>query len=183
MGSSLKRTPPPPFTCVSTKPGSSRCAAEVVAGGATATRVVAGNDVDDPAAVQQHGAALEEAVVAEHAAVDERGGHQTVSVTLRRCGGRSGSRPRAIGERVGEPVEALDQQQRLDRGMRADRRQRERARATCDAGQQDARPDADQLAGKRFDAGSRLVALARTRAPGIHGPRSADGTVPQFRAR
>ena len=71
-------------------------AAEVVAGGATATRVVAGDDVDDPAAVEQDGAALEDAVVAEHAAVDECDGHQTVSVTLRRCGGRSGSRPREL---------------------------------------------------------------------------------------
>ena len=95
VGSALKSTPPPPFTWVSMKARQQQLAAEVVALGAPAARVVVGDDVDDPAALEQHGAALDDALVAEHAAVDERDRHQTVSVTLRRCGGRSGSRPRA----------------------------------------------------------------------------------------
>jgi hypothetical protein len=36
-----------------------------------------------------------EAVREQHPAVDQRECHQSVSVTLLRCGGRSGSRPRA----------------------------------------------------------------------------------------
>ena len=95
VGSALKSTPPPPFTCVSRKPGSSRWPPRSWRTARRHARVVAGDDVDDPAAVEQHGPALDDAVVAEHAAVDECDRHQTVSVTLRRCGGRSGSRPRA----------------------------------------------------------------------------------------
>ena len=68
---------------------------EIVAGCAAAARVVAGDDVDYPFSVEQHSEVIEDAGVSEYPAVDQRDRHQTVSVTLLRCGGRSGSRPRA----------------------------------------------------------------------------------------
>ena len=154
-------------------------AAEIVAGCAAAARVVAGDDVDDPSSVEQHGAVIEDAGVAEHPAVDQRDRHQTVSVTLRRCGGRSGSQAARDRERVGEPVEALDHQQRFDRRMRAQRRQREDAR---DLGprQQDLRAEVAQLARQRFDAFPRLVVLRERehRKPAAH---ERHRTVAQFR--
>src|SRR6185437_1724091 len=50
----------------------------------------------NPAVLDDHRGVVAPALRREHACVGERGGHQTVSVTLARWGGWSGSRPRAI---------------------------------------------------------------------------------------
>ena len=60
----------------------------------THARVGGDDDIGDARAVEQHGGTVNETGVAEHACVDQCGEHQTVSVTLRRCGGTSGFRPR-----------------------------------------------------------------------------------------
>ncbi len=54
-----------------------------------------GHHIQDAAALEQHGVILDEAPAVQDAAIEQRAQHQTVSVTLLRCGGRSGSRPRA----------------------------------------------------------------------------------------
>src|SRR6185436_2220345 len=71
-------------------------ATEVVADRLPTARVVVGDDVDYPSSLEQYGAVIDDAGITEHPAVDQRNRHQTVSVTLRKCGGRSGSRPRAM---------------------------------------------------------------------------------------
>ena len=78
-------------------------AAEIVALGAGAPRIPRSYDIDDPASIEQHDSIVLEAGVAKDATVDERDRHQTVSVTLRRCGGRSGSSPRAIASALASP--------------------------------------------------------------------------------
>src|SRR6185437_16617298 len=55
----------------------------------------AGREFHDAAVLDDH-RVVAPALRREHACVGERGGHQTVSVTLARWGGWSGSRPRAI---------------------------------------------------------------------------------------
>ena len=77
------------------EPRQQDASAEVPPLGAPADRVIAVDDAGDAARVEQHRPILQNAVISEHAAVDESDRHQTVSVTLERCGGRSGSRPRA----------------------------------------------------------------------------------------
>ena len=57
--------------------------------------VLLADDRLDPIAVDQHAPALDERAVDQHSPVDERDAHHSVSVTLARCGGRSGSSPRA----------------------------------------------------------------------------------------
>ena len=57
-------------------------------------RVVARQDSSDALAIDEHGDIIVETVVEQYATVDECLRHHTVSVTLRRCGGTSGSRPR-----------------------------------------------------------------------------------------
>ncbi len=72
-------------------------AAKIAPDGVANARVGVAHDIDDVPALEQHGAALDEAGIEHHAAVDQRGHpHHSVSVTLFRNGGRSGSRPRAI---------------------------------------------------------------------------------------
>jgi hypothetical protein len=80
---------------MSRKPGQQHRAAEVAPLGRRAARVVRGHDVDDAIAIDEHGRAFDEALFDEHAAVEQRERAHSVSVTLLRCGGRSGSRPRA----------------------------------------------------------------------------------------
>ena len=96
LGASLKSTPPPPFTCESMKPGSSSCPPrsycsalrQRASDAATMSRMrLPSSSTHRPRRSRRR---------ASTRAVDERDGHQTVSVTLFRCGGRSGSRPRAI---------------------------------------------------------------------------------------
>ncbi len=48
----------------------------------------------DATTLDENGMPVEEMVVDKDTAIDERLGHHTVSVTLRRCGGMSGLRPR-----------------------------------------------------------------------------------------
>ncbi len=73
--------------------GHEQTAAEVVAvGGGRDLGVV--DHGRDAARFDDHGLARDELAVEQGAAVDERRRH-SVSVTLVRCGGRSGSRPRA----------------------------------------------------------------------------------------
>ncbi len=57
-------------------------------------RVGGDDDIGDVRAIEQHGGAVDETGIAKHARVDQCGEHQTVSVTLRKCGGTSGFRPR-----------------------------------------------------------------------------------------
>jgi hypothetical protein len=52
--------------------------------------------VADSAVQDEHGSLVEDPVPVEDAGADDGGeGHQCVSVTLRRCGGLSGSKPRS----------------------------------------------------------------------------------------
>ncbi len=70
-------------------------AAQVDLGRAAAARMILGNDVENAAALEQHAPAFDERLPAQHPPVVKRNGHQTVSVTFLRFGGRSGSSPRA----------------------------------------------------------------------------------------
>ena len=95
LGSSLNSTPPPPFTCVSMKPGTSSCPSRsmMLIGADDLAR--ADDGFDAPVAHQQRLRPLSMPASVSISSVAEREQHQTVSVTLLRCGGRSGSRPRA----------------------------------------------------------------------------------------
>ncbi len=94
VGASLNSTPPPPLTWQSMKPGSSRSPPRSSTVEIGYAAIVRGDDRVDHAGVDEHGDVVAETIRGQHARVDERGGHQTVSVTLLRCGGASGSRPR-----------------------------------------------------------------------------------------
>ena len=98
--------------------------------------------------------------VGEHPSVAERQQHQTVSVTLLRCGGRSGSRPRASASALAMRVERS--------GWRAAARctgcaataGSVRGAARLGAGQQHARAARGEFGRQLFDAGARVVAPA-----------------------
>lgn len=75
--------------------GQEHVAAEVDRGRAVAARMILGNDVENAAAFEQHALPRDERLSAQHPPVVKRNGHQTVSVTFLRLGGRSGSSPRA----------------------------------------------------------------------------------------
>ena len=94
LGSSLNNTPPPPFTCVSMKPGHQQAAVEID-GAIGPDDLARADDCFDAAVAHQQRLAALDAGVGEHPSIAECEQHQTVSVTLLRCGGRSGSRPRA----------------------------------------------------------------------------------------
>jgi len=68
---------------------------QVMAARALDARIAPGGDRDDAAVVHEHGAALDESLVGEDGPVDD-GIHQWVRVTFCRCGGLSGSMPRAM---------------------------------------------------------------------------------------
>jgi hypothetical protein len=90
VGESLNRTPPPPLTWVSMKPGTSRPPSRsrrVRAGG----RGGAVEDRGDPAVLDHDALAVDDAGFRQDAAIYEYSLHQTVSVTLLRWGGLSGS--------------------------------------------------------------------------------------------
>jgi hypothetical protein len=74
--------------------GRQHAPAEIVTLRFAHARIGIADDRGDVRAVDQHGKARSETGVGQHAAVDQGGWHQTVSVTLRRCGGTSGLRPR-----------------------------------------------------------------------------------------
>jgi len=57
-------------------------------------RIRVRDDRCDDALVDQHRDIVAETIDRQHACVDERRRHHTVSVTLLRCGGASGLRPR-----------------------------------------------------------------------------------------
>ena len=89
VGLSLSSAPPPPLTWRSTKPGTRMPPPRSVASpDAVATIASTATVADD-----QRRAVVVPAVAVEDSCAGERRGH-TVSVTLRRCGGRSGSKPR-----------------------------------------------------------------------------------------
>ena len=64
-----------------------QAAAEIAALRAAAARVGRGDDVEDAPVVDQHAAAVREALLAQHAPVHQCDAHQSVSVTLLRFGG------------------------------------------------------------------------------------------------
>ena len=74
--------------------GQQQIAAEILDVEIGHAAIVRGDDRVDHAGVDEHGDVVAETIRGQHARVDERRGHQTVSVTLLRCGGASGSRPR-----------------------------------------------------------------------------------------
>ena len=176
VGSALKSTPPPPFTCVSRKPGSSRWPPRswrtARVGSARRRRRRRRRSARRRAARRGRRRCRSST---EHAAVDQRDRHQTVSVTLLKCGGRSGSQAARERERVGEPVEALDHQQRLDRPHARASVGSARAPGTSDPGQQHVRADACSArppALRRLPVSRRA---ARTRVPEIPLRTSASG--------
>ena len=71
VGVSLNRTPPPPLTCRSMKPGQQNLAVEVAPDRARGDLLGAA-DRGDAAAAEAHGEAFPQAVLDEHPAVDER---------------------------------------------------------------------------------------------------------------
>ncbi len=76
------------------KAGCEKGTAKIVYRYTTQARIACGDDIDDPVAVDQYGAVGFDADWRQHARIDQRRCHHTVSVTLRRCGGMSGLRPR-----------------------------------------------------------------------------------------
>src|SRR5579871_3656787 len=69
--------------------------AEIVPSSRAAARIGGGEHVEDSTMLDEHASILHELAPAQHAAIDEGEAHHTVSVTLVRCAGRSGSMPRA----------------------------------------------------------------------------------------
>ena len=76
--------------------GKEGCASEVAPARRARARVVAPDEGDDASRVDEDATLLHESVVREHPRVDEQLHDHIVRVTLARCGGSSGSRPRAI---------------------------------------------------------------------------------------
>ena len=70
-------------------------AAQIVLLGRPAAGVSRRQHIDDTPLLDEHALAAHEAVRAQHPPVDQCEAHQSVSVTLRRCGGASGLCPRA----------------------------------------------------------------------------------------
>ena len=60
--------------------------------------IVIPNQIDDPAIFHQHGMAIAQSVFCRDAAIGQGLQHQMVSVTFFRCGGWSGSKPRATAK-------------------------------------------------------------------------------------
>jgi hypothetical protein len=76
--------------------GQQHRAGEVVPLGGLHARVAGGHDRRDAVAFDEDRASLDKPLVGKDARVHECVRHQWVSVTLARCGGSSGSWPRAI---------------------------------------------------------------------------------------
>ena len=74
--------------------GCEKGTAQIVCRQAGQARIDSGDDSGDPVAVDQHCATTFDAGRRQYARIDQRRRHHTVSVTLRRCGGMSGLRPR-----------------------------------------------------------------------------------------
>src|SRR5213082_2289087 len=75
--------------------GQQQLAAEIAPLRAPRAPVRGGDDIEYAAVLDEHASALREPVLEQHPAVDQGNAHQRVSVTLARCGGWSGSPPRA----------------------------------------------------------------------------------------
>ena len=91
---SLNSTPPPPFTCVSMKPGASKPFDRLVADACARVHPLGGTPAMRPSSMTTARPSSNVRAV-EDPGAGERDAHHTVSVTLRSRGGLSGLRPRA----------------------------------------------------------------------------------------
>ena len=71
-----------------------QASAEVIGLRRAAARIIGRQHIDDAALLDEHTLAADEGIRAQHSTVQQGDAHQSVSVTLRRWGGASGSCPR-----------------------------------------------------------------------------------------